>query len=166
MKKVTVLFSEPDQRSVSQPDRLSDRSVPDGGRHLQRNEVWRCGHDAQQRDEGRKACGQSILGWVATGDASVSAAKAAGGITTVASVDHSAKNILGILGEWCTIVRAADHACCPSEEGSSGTGSRRPFFFACAMVRYDAYVVSSLLLCSPARSGSCAVSICRRNSVK
>jgi hypothetical protein len=52
-----------------------------------------------------KACGQSILGWVATGDASIQAAKAAGGITKVASVDHSAKNILGILGEWCTIVR-------------------------------------------------------------
>lgn len=52
-----------------------------------------------------KACGQSILGWVATGDASVSAAKAAGGITTVAVVDHSAKNILGVIGEWCTIVR-------------------------------------------------------------
>ena len=54
-----------------------------------------------------KACGTSILGWVATGDASVSAAKAAGGITTVASVDHSAKNILGILGEWCTIVKGS-----------------------------------------------------------
>jgi hypothetical protein len=52
-----------------------------------------------------KACGQSILGWVATGDASVAAAKAAGGVTKVSSVDHSAKNILGILGEWCTIVR-------------------------------------------------------------
>lgn len=52
-----------------------------------------------------KACGQSILGWVATGDASVAVAKAAGGITKVSSVDHSAKNILGILGEWCTIVR-------------------------------------------------------------
>ena len=52
-----------------------------------------------------KACGTSILGWVATGDASVQAAKAAGGITKVASVDHSAKNILGIFGEWCTIVR-------------------------------------------------------------
>jgi hypothetical protein len=54
-----------------------------------------------------KACGQSILGMVATGDASVSAAKAAGGITTVASVDHSAKNILGIIGEWCTIVKGS-----------------------------------------------------------
>ena len=52
-----------------------------------------------------KACGQSILGWVATGDASVAAAKAGGGITKVASVDHFAKNILGILGEWCTSLR-------------------------------------------------------------
>lgn len=52
-----------------------------------------------------KACGQSILGWVATGDASIVAAKANGGITKVSSVDHYAKNILGILGEWCTIVK-------------------------------------------------------------
>jgi hypothetical protein len=54
-----------------------------------------------------KACGQSILGWVATGDASIAAAKAAGGVTTVASVDHYAKNILGIIGEWCTIVKGS-----------------------------------------------------------
>lgn len=61
--------------------------------------------DASGGSKEGKACGQSILGWVATGDASVSAAKAAGGITTVTVVDHSAKNILGIIGEWCTIVR-------------------------------------------------------------
>jgi hypothetical protein len=42
---------------------------------------------------------------VATGDASIQAAKVAGGITKVASVDHSAKNIVGVFGEWCTIVR-------------------------------------------------------------
>ena len=52
-----------------------------------------------------KACVQSILGWVATGDASVEAAKKNGGITEVASVDHTAKSILGIVGEWCTVVR-------------------------------------------------------------
>ena len=52
-----------------------------------------------------KACGTSILGWIAQGDASVMAAKANGGITKVTSVDHSAKNILGIWGEWCTIVK-------------------------------------------------------------
>ena len=54
-----------------------------------------------------KACGTSILGWVAQGDASIVAAKANGGITKVTSVDHSAKNILGIFGEWCTIVKGS-----------------------------------------------------------
>ena len=54
-----------------------------------------------------KACATSILGWVATGDASVTAAKTNGGITTVAVVDHTAKNILGIFGEWCTVVKGS-----------------------------------------------------------
>ncbi len=52
-----------------------------------------------------KACAQSILGWVATGDASVDTAKKNGGITEVSSVDHTAHNILGIVGEWCTVVK-------------------------------------------------------------
>jgi hypothetical protein len=43
-----------------------------------------------------KACGTTILGAVAQGDASVMAAKANGGITKVTSVDHSAKSILGL----------------------------------------------------------------------
>jgi len=54
-----------------------------------------------------KACTQSILGWVSSGDGSVAAAKAAGGITTVASVDHTAHQILGIVGEWCTVVKGS-----------------------------------------------------------
>jgi hypothetical protein len=54
-----------------------------------------------------KACASSILGWVSSGDASVTAAKAAGGITTVASVDHTAHQVLGIVGEWCTIVKGS-----------------------------------------------------------
>ncbi|MDP9133160.1 MAG: TRL-like family protein [Nitrospirota bacterium] len=54
-----------------------------------------------------KACAKSILGWVSTGDATVAAAKAAGGITTVASVDHTAHQILGIIGDWCTIVKGS-----------------------------------------------------------
>jgi TRL-like protein family len=52
-----------------------------------------------------KACAESILGLLARGDASVRAAKADGGITEVSSIDHSARNLLGIVGEWCTIVR-------------------------------------------------------------
>ena len=54
-----------------------------------------------------KACATTILGMVATGDASLETAKANGGITQVAVVDHSAKNILGIWGEYCTIVKGS-----------------------------------------------------------
>ncbi|MBH0204198.1 MAG: hypothetical protein HP496_18345 [Nitrospira sp.] len=54
-----------------------------------------------------KACASSILGIVATGDASVAAAKTAAGITTVASVDHSAFSVLTIYAEWCTIVKGS-----------------------------------------------------------
>lgn len=61
--------------------------------------------DASASTKEGKACATSILGMVATGDASIQAAKAAGGINAVASIDHSAKNIVGVFGEWCTIVR-------------------------------------------------------------
>jgi hypothetical protein len=54
-----------------------------------------------------KACANTIMGLVATGDASISAAKAAGGITQVAHVDHSAKSTLGIVAEFCTIVKGS-----------------------------------------------------------
>jgi hypothetical protein len=54
-----------------------------------------------------KACAQTVLGWVATGDASVTAAKAAGGITKVAHIDHTSKNILGLFAEFCTIVKGS-----------------------------------------------------------
>ena len=52
-----------------------------------------------------KACAESILGLLARGDASVRAAKQDGNISDVTSVDHSARNLLNIVGEWCTIVR-------------------------------------------------------------
>jgi len=63
--------------------------------------------DAPAATKEGKACGTSILGIVATGDASMSAAKAAGGITTVSHIDHTAKNILGFFAEWCTIVKGS-----------------------------------------------------------
>jgi hypothetical protein len=44
---------------------------------------------------------------VATGDASIQAAAAAGGVKNVTTVDHYTRNILGILGEFCTIVRGS-----------------------------------------------------------
>ena len=52
-----------------------------------------------------KACAESILGLMARGDASVRAAKANGGIDEVFSIDHSARNFFGVVGEWCTLVR-------------------------------------------------------------
>jgi len=52
-----------------------------------------------------KACAESILGLIAHGDASVRAAKQNGKVTEVYSVDHSARNFFGIVGEWCTLVR-------------------------------------------------------------
>ncbi len=47
----------------------------------------------------------TILGLIAKGDASVRAAKIDGGITEVSVVDHSARNFLNIVGEYCTVVR-------------------------------------------------------------
>ena len=47
----------------------------------------------------------SILGLVAIGDASIDAAKSAGGIAQVASVDHHSFSILGIYGTLCTQVK-------------------------------------------------------------
>jgi len=52
-----------------------------------------------------EACAMSILGVVALGDASIDAAKSAGGISQVASVDHHSFSILGIYGTLCTQVK-------------------------------------------------------------
>jgi len=52
-----------------------------------------------------EACASSILGIVATGDASIEAARRNGGITSIASVDEKASSILGIYATYCTIVR-------------------------------------------------------------
>lgn len=51
-----------------------------------------------------KACVVSILGLVSTGDASIEAAKAAGGITEVTNINYEAKNILGIYSTGCVVV--------------------------------------------------------------
>lgn len=52
-----------------------------------------------------KACASNILGIVATGDASIDAAKKAGGIKEVSSVDFQSTSILGLYAQFCTIVR-------------------------------------------------------------
>ena len=60
--------------------------------------------DTDASKEG-KACAQSIMGLVAQGDASISAAKAAGGITQVSHIDYTAHSILGVVADFCTIVK-------------------------------------------------------------
>lgn len=52
-----------------------------------------------------RACAQTVLGLVATGDASIEAAARSGGIKQIVTVDHESKHILGIVGTFCTIVR-------------------------------------------------------------
>jgi hypothetical protein len=64
----------------------------------------KAGSASPESKEG-KACAESILGLLARGDASVRAAKENGGITEVTSVDHSARNFLNVVAEWCTIVK-------------------------------------------------------------
>jgi len=56
-------------------------------------------------DKTGRACMTSILGLVATGDASIEAAKAAGGIKEVVNMNYEVKNILGIYGEYCLVVK-------------------------------------------------------------
>jgi hypothetical protein len=46
----------------------------------------------------------SILGLVATGDASIKAAMDNGKITKIKYVDYESKNILGVYGEYTTVV--------------------------------------------------------------
>jgi hypothetical protein len=53
------------------------------------------------------ACQTSILGVYASGDASVEAAKKAGGITKVTGVDATAESILGFYAKYCTVVRGS-----------------------------------------------------------
>ncbi|HWO41501.1 MAG TPA: TRL-like family protein [Candidatus Eisenbacteria bacterium] len=52
-----------------------------------------------------RSCAESYLGWVALGDASIDAAKRAGQIQEVSSVDHESFSVLGIYARFCTIVR-------------------------------------------------------------
>lgn len=52
-----------------------------------------------------KATCESILGLIATGDCSIEAAKANGGLSTVQYSDVEVKNILGVYAEYTTVVR-------------------------------------------------------------
>lgn len=51
-----------------------------------------------------KAEAQSVLGLVATGDASIETAAKNGGISKIKIVDWHVENILGIIGKYTTVV--------------------------------------------------------------
>lgn len=51
-----------------------------------------------------RACAHSYLGLIAIDNASIESAMKNGNITKVATVNQSTKNILGLYGEYCTIV--------------------------------------------------------------
>lgn len=50
------------------------------------------------------ACASTIIGLVNSGDASIAAAKAEGGIKTVSTVDFHTKGFYPFFGKTCTIV--------------------------------------------------------------
>jgi hypothetical protein len=52
-----------------------------------------------------RACATSILGLVATGDASIEEAARIGGISNISYVDHESKLYVLVYAEYCTIVR-------------------------------------------------------------
>ncbi len=51
-----------------------------------------------------EACLTNILGLIATGDASIDAAKKAGNITRIASIEASQARVLGYYARFCTVV--------------------------------------------------------------
>ena len=51
-----------------------------------------------------ESCASSILGIIATGDASAATAAASGGITKVSVVDTDVFSVLGIYAKYCTVV--------------------------------------------------------------
>lgn len=62
------------------------------------------GHGTNTTKTGQ-ACATNILGLISTGDASIDAAKKAGGIKEVASVDHDSTMVMVVYGKYCTIVK-------------------------------------------------------------
>jgi hypothetical protein len=68
---------------------------------INRNEVSGA---AKTGDKAGESCATGILGIIATGDASLDAAKKAGAISEVHSVEFSGFNVLGLYTQGCTVV--------------------------------------------------------------
>ena len=65
-------------------------------------------HVIETRKPGKKegmSCASNILGIIATGDASIGSAAAAGGVKRVVIVDYSYFSVLGLYSKTCAIVK-------------------------------------------------------------
>jgi hypothetical protein len=79
-------------------------SMPVGGLYTElKLPITATGEIAKGDKVGTSEC-MSVLGWVAVGDASIQTAMKNGGITKVTHVDWEARNILGIIGNYKTVV--------------------------------------------------------------
>jgi len=75
----------------------SGTQVPHG---INRNETSGPGKTGDKQGE---SCATGILGIAAFGDASLDAAKKAGGVTEIHSIEFHSTNILGIYTQGCTV---------------------------------------------------------------
>lgn len=73
-----------------------------------------------------QACATSLLGLIATGDASIEAAKKAGGIAQVVSIDHTSSNLLGLYAKYCLVVRGKKGG--PAPAGAASKGKQKSAF--------------------------------------
>lgn len=79
-------------------------SVPLGGLYTElKLPIAATSNNGKSTKTGTAEC-MSVLGLVATGDCSIEAAKKNGGITKVNHIDWDARNILGIIGNYKTVV--------------------------------------------------------------
>lgn len=76
-------------------------------------------------DRSGEACATSILGIIATGDASIETARKNAGVTKVTAVDMSGSSILGIYAKYCTVVygsKSGKGGSAPSDKGAPAEG--------------------------------------------
>jgi hypothetical protein len=73
-----------------------------------------------------EACASSILGAIATGDASIDAAKKNGGIAQVTAVDHTNSNIFVFYAKYCTVVYGKKAAASASPGTPAATPVAKP----------------------------------------
>ncbi len=83
---------------------FASRGVPLAGLYVDTTTHEQLTENAVGAKSSPEQCAPSILGIVATGDASVGKAAKMAGITKVAVVDAKYSNILGLFAKYCVVV--------------------------------------------------------------